>query len=155
MPINFSGSSTFSGPAFAAYGNAPTTFPDSTWTKVNFDTKFFDTNNNFSTANSRFTPTVPGYYQLNSSAQLSLTAASPTGTTIFGLYRNGVEFQRGSRIPNNTGAAGVTFSTIVSANGSSDYFEMWLIQGSGGGAITESSGVNVDPQFSASYIRSL
>lgn len=155
MPINFSGSSTFSGPAFAAYGNAPTTFPNSTWTKVNFDTKFFDTNNNFSTANSRFTPTVPGYYQLNSSAQLELSAASPTGTTIFGLYMNGVQFQRGARIPNSVGATGVTFSTIVSANGSSDYFEMWIIQGSGGGAITESSGVNVDPQFSASYIRSL
>jgi len=59
MPINFSGSSTFSGPAFAVYGNTATTFPDSIWTKVIFDTKFFDTNTNFSTVSSRFTPTIP------------------------------------------------------------------------------------------------
>lgn len=155
MPINFAGSSTFYGPAFAAYGSSPTTFPNNTWTKITFGTVYFNINNNFSTANSRFTPTVPGYYQLNSTAQLSISATPSGGSSIFALYRNGVEFQRGSRIPNNTAGLGVTFTTMVSANGTTDFFEMFLIQGSGDNVITESSNPNVCPQFSGTFVRSL
>ena len=155
MPINFSGSSTFYGPAFAAYGSTPTTFPNGVWTKITFNTPYFNLNNNFSTLSSRFTPTVPGYYQLNSSVQLSISATPSGGSSIFALYRNGSEFQRGSRIPNNTAGIGVTFTSIVSANGTTDYFEMYLIQGSGDTVITESSTANVCPQFSGEYVRSL
>jgi len=155
MPIYFSGFNTFNGPAFAAYGGTPTTFPNSTWTKVNFNITYFNTNNNFSTLSSRFTPTVPGYYQLNSSIQLSISAAPSVGTSIFALYRNGVEFQRGSRLVNSTSGLGLTFSSIVSANGTTDFYEMFLIQGSGDTVITESSSPNVSPQFNGSYIRSL
>jgi len=155
MPITFSGSSTFYGPAFAAFGSTPTTFPNNTWTKINFGTTYFNINNNFSTLSSRFTPTVPGYYQLNSSAQLSISAIPSGGSSIFALYRNGTEFQRGSRIPNDTAGIGVTFTTVVSANGTTDFFEMFLIQGSGDTVITESGSANVCPQFSGEFIRGL
>ena len=155
MPITFSGSSTFYGPAFAAFGSTPTTFPNNTWTKINFGTTYFNINNNFSTLSSRFTPTVPGYYQLNSSAQLSISATPSGGSSIFALYRNGTEFQRGSRIPNDTAGIGVTFTTVVSANGTTDFFEMFLIQGSGDTVITESGSTNVCPQFSGEFIRGL
>jgi len=155
MPITFSGSSQFYGPSFGVYGSTPTTFPDGVWTKINFNTAYFNINTNFSTASSRFTPTVPGYYQLNSSAQLSISATPSGGSSIFALYRNGVEFQRVSRLPNNTAGIGITFTSIVSANGTTDFFEMYLIQGSGDTVITESSTANVCPQFSGEFVRSL
>lgn len=155
MPITFSGFNTIVGSSFAAFGNTPTTIPNNAWTKINFDTVYFNVNNNFSTSTSRFTPTIPGYYQLNSSVQLSLSAVPSGGTSIFALYKNGVEFQRGARLPNSTAGLGVTFSSIVSADGSNDFYEMFLIQGSGDTVITESGTANVCPQFNGSFIRSL
>jgi len=53
-----------SAPTFFAYKSTNQNATAGTDTKVTFDTEVFDTNNNF--ASNRFTPTVAGYYQLNS-----------------------------------------------------------------------------------------
>ena len=53
------------GPAFSAYQSTQQTgISSATFTKVNFQTEEFDTNSNF--ASSTFTPTIAGYYQINS-----------------------------------------------------------------------------------------
>ena len=54
-------------PAFSVYlSSNQTGVTNSTSTKIQFNTKVFDTNSNFdSSTNYRFTPTVAGYYQLN------------------------------------------------------------------------------------------
>jgi len=66
-----------SGPAFSVYqGVQQTGIPSTTATNVTFDTKIFDTNTNFSTATSRFTPTVAGYYFVSFGASMPYAAAN-------------------------------------------------------------------------------
>ena len=111
-------------PAFSAYQSSAQTTTAATYTKVQFQTKEFDTNNNFdSTTNYRFTPTIAGYYQLtggiNGSGQ----------TTFFQvvLYKNGSAFKFFA----NTSAvnAGIYGTALIYANGSTDYFELYAYSG--------------------------
>jgi hypothetical protein len=120
------------GPAFSAYANSSTqTITSGSQQKVLFQTEEFDTNSNF--ANSTFTPTVAGYYQLN--AEVRLDGASGTGEMMIVIWKNGSEHKRGTnqsgtQIASNFWAMQV--SSIVYANGSTDYFEIYVQQGSGG-----------------------
>lgn len=119
------------GPAFSAYAAAVLqTITSGSQQKVLFQTEEFDTNNNF--ANSRFTPTVAGYYQLN--AEVRLDGTSGTGEMMIVIWKNGSEYKRGTnqsgtQIASNFWAMQV--SSLVYANGSSDYFEIYVQQGSG------------------------
>ena len=120
------------GPAFSAYANATLqTITSGSQQKVLFQTEEFDTNSNF--ANSRFTPTVAGYYQLN--AEVRLDGISGTGEMMIVIWKNGSEYKRGinqsgTQIASNFWAMQV--SSLVYANGSTDYFEIYVQQGSGG-----------------------
>lgn len=126
-----SGKQAVNGPAFSAYANATSqTITSGSQQKVLFQTEEFDTNNNF--ASSRFTPTVEGYYQLN--AEVRLDGASGTGEMMIILWKNGAEYKRGTnqsgvQIASNFWAMQV--STVVYANGTTDYFEIYVQQGSG------------------------
>lgn len=117
------------GPAFSASRTgSDQTISAGTWTKVQFNTETFDTNNNFdSTTNYRFTPTVAGYYQLNSIILLG-------GSGINGyiqLYKNGSGYQYGNSTPTGGGASGqlLQVSAVAYANGTSDYFEIYGFSG--------------------------
>ena len=122
---------TVNGPAFSAYANATLqTITSGSQQKVLFQTEEFDTNSNF--ASSRFTPTVEGYYQLNS--EVRLDGATGTGEIMIVLWRNGAEYKRGTnqsgtQIASNFWAMQV--SSLVYANGSTDYFEIYVQQTSG------------------------
>lgn len=126
------GAQTTNGPAFAAYASAVLqTITSGSQQKVLFQTEEYDTNSNY--ANSRFTPTVAGYYQLN--AEVRLDGASGTGEMMIILYKNGGEYKRGTnqsgtQIASNFWAMQV--SSVVYANGTGDYFEIYVQQGSGG-----------------------
>ena len=126
------GAQTTNGPAFSAYAAAILqTIPNDTQTKVLFQTEEYNTNNCY--ANSRFTPNVAGYYQLN--AEVRLDGASGTGEMMIILYKNGAEYkrgtnQRGTQIAANFWAMQV--SSVAYANGTGDYFEIYVQQGSGG-----------------------
>ena len=112
------------GPAFSAYANATQSVPTGVFTKMVFGVAEFDTNNNYSAANSRFTPTVPGYYQINS------TLYNPNATALASIYKNGVEYKRGAQA---TGAS-LTLSAVsalVPMNGTTDYLEIYTYQTSG------------------------
>lgn len=130
--IFINGAQTTNGPAFSAYAAAILqTIPNDAQTKVLFQTEEFDTNSNY--ANSRFTPTVAGYYQLN--AEVRLDGSSGTGEMMIILYKNGAEYkrgtnQRGTQIASNFWAMQV--SSVAYANGTGDYFEIYVQQGSGG-----------------------
>lgn len=131
-PFSISGKQAVNGPAFSAYANATLqTITSGSQQKVLFQTEEFDTNSNF--ASSRFTPTVEGYYQLN--AEVRLDGASGTGEMMIILYKNGSEYKRGTnqsgtQIASNFWAMQV--SSVVYANGTGDYFEIYVQQGSGG-----------------------
>jgi hypothetical protein len=128
-PILVSGKQAVNGPAFRAYVDSGQTISTDSQQKVTFGGETFDTNSNFSS--SRFTPTVEGYYQLNATVRLS--GNSGTGECMIILYKNGGEYARGT---NESGTEqGQNFwsmqvSDIAYANGSTDYFEIYIQQGS-------------------------
>jgi hypothetical protein len=110
------------GPAFSAYQSSAQTLSALTNTKITFGTEEFDTNSNF--ASSRFTPTVAGYYQINSGVSFGPSLGQVS------IYKNGSEYKRGTQ----TGASGVGFTvfSVVYFNGSSDYVEIYANSTTGG-----------------------
>jgi hypothetical protein len=111
------------GPAFSAYKSSAQTPTSATFTKVTFETEEWDTNSNF--ASSRFTPTVAGYYQINSVVNYSLNA----NTCLISIYKNGSEYKRGVQVSiGSQGSAAVNVSGGVYLNGSTDYVEIYIYQ---------------------------
>ena len=114
---------TGAGPAFSYYLGGSQSISSSTFTKVQLNTKIFDTNNCFDpVTNYRFTPTVAGYYQIN--ATLYLQGSSLT-EVIVAIYKNGSIYARGSDIPGSLTNPNITFTEIIQMNGSTDYLELW------------------------------
>lgn len=116
-------------PAFRAYkGIVDQSLTSSTWTKVTYDTVSFDTNSDFSTSTSRFTPTVAGYYQIN--VTLSTEGASGLTRFISEIYKNGSSYARFSDLEVSSGTIGRDHSgsEIVYFNGSTDYIEVYSFQ---------------------------
>jgi hypothetical protein len=134
-------------PAFSAYNSGYQTIATATWTKINCDTENFDTNSNF--ASSRFTPTVAGYYQFNATI---LGSASATGFIGGSIYKNGSKAWTGNFIPNSSQGPTTSFSGLLAANGSTDYFELYFYQNSGSN-MTAGTGDSTYG-FSGSMIRS-
>jgi hypothetical protein len=119
-------------PAFSAYQATQQTGISATvTTKITFDTKIFDTNNNFTS--SRFTATIPGYYEI--SAGVGLQNASSTAYGQLTIYKNGAALINGAASVGITGAlypqsSGVT-TVYLSVN---DYVEIYFYC-SGGGTV--------------------
>jgi hypothetical protein len=114
------------GPAFAAYQSAAQSFPNGVSTKVTLNAEEFDTASAFdSTTNSRFQPTVPGYYQFSGGFAISTTATA----VIAFLYKNGGEVRRGTQI--NANASNSHVSGLLYMNGSTDYVELFGYQAGG------------------------
>jgi hypothetical protein len=129
------------GPAFSAVSTATTTIPTDIQTKINFQLEEYDTNNNF--ASSRFTPTVAGYYQLNATVRLDGT--SGTGEMMIVIWKNGSEYKRGTNqrgVQIATDFWSMQVSTTVYANGTGDYFEVYVQHG-GGSNRTVTIGSNI------------
>jgi hypothetical protein len=121
-------------PTFSAYPDTSVTqtIPAGlTQTKVLFQNEEWDNNNNF--ANSRFTPTVAGYYQLNAVVRMN----GPVGTseTMIVLWKNGQEYHRGwnAQSSNDPGTSwfAMQVSALAYANGTGDYFEVAVQHGYG------------------------
>lgn len=111
-------------PAFGAYQSTLQALTAATYTKLQFQTEEFDTDNCFDNAtNYRFTPTVAGYYQFN--AAMALSGASSEGYIV--LYKNGSSFKAGNDVGGTS--YGVTVSAIIYCNGSSDYVEVYGYSG--------------------------
>jgi hypothetical protein len=135
------------GPAFAVYlNNSQGSLTNTTDTKVVFDTKEFDTNNCISSG--RFTPTVPGYYQLNYGVRVDGTVTR----IICSLFKNGSLYRHGNDV---AGSAPVTLtgSSLVYANGTTDYYEVY-VYGSGSGMSVSSTGTT-NIFFNGSFVRGI
>lgn len=122
---NVSGTAMVSGnmPAFSAYKSGNQSFSGSTWTKGTFTLEEYDTNSNFDTTNSRFLPTVAGYYQISCNGYLN--AASDA---YMQLYKNGTGLS--PAFYTNAGFSftffHLTLSNLIYLNGSTDYLELWF-----------------------------
>ena len=115
-------------PAFEAYLSADQSVSDVTTTKVEFDTKAFDTDNCYdNTTNYRFTPTVAGKYFV-----YSIVTGRDLGNDLLRtdayIYKNGDDVIGGIIYP-NTNSPGNKFGTpvygTVDMNGSTDYLEIF------------------------------
>jgi len=135
------------GPAFSAYKSSTQALTSGTYTKVTWSSAVFDTSNNFSIANSRFTPTVPGYYQLSYSVNLNGNTAPNSAFT--GLYKNGSQFYNFPQVVATTVYA-VAGSGLVYANGTTDYFEVY-VQTSASNCSVYGDAVNT--WFNGSFVR--
>jgi hypothetical protein len=123
------------GPAFSAYQSSSQTLTTGTWTKISLQAEEFDTANCFdSTTNYRFTPNVAGYYQFNASVAVATSACN----VALQLWKNGSAFKYPFYI--NAAAGNVSsFSTLVYANGSTDYFEFYAYLSAGQALAAQSS----------------
>jgi hypothetical protein len=127
------------GPLIFVNSIAGTTVATAVAVKITLDGENIDTNNNF--ANSRFTPTVAGYYQINGYAN----TAGATLALIARIYKN-----NGAALAGNVANVGTYISTvsgIVYCNGSNDYVELFAEHAQG-------TNVTVFGQMSACLIRS-
>jgi hypothetical protein len=134
------------GPAFNAYQTTQQNPSANTWTKVNLQTEYFDTNSNF--ASSRFTPTVAGYYQINGTVGIE-----DYNNTFFlqcAVYKNGANFVRGASSKGDSNdLAACNVSTVVFLNGSTDYVELYYY-----GDSTNLYNQNQSTNFSGALVRS-
>ena len=111
-------------PAFSAYQSSGQSLGAGSTTKILFPTELFDTNNNF--ASSRFTPTVAGYYQLNVNIGI---AGGQSGQLLVSIYRNGSVYKY--LMDEYSSTYGLVGSCLVYANGSTDYFEVYVYTANG------------------------
>jgi len=126
--FEFGTPSSSAGPAFSAYPTSTQTFSGG-FTKLTFGTEEFDTASCYDTSNSRFTPNVEGYYQVN--GYWSLPSGTFTGNCCISIYKNGAEHRRG--VQPNASFYGIGVNALVYLNGSTDYIE---IHGYSGNSVT-------------------
>ena len=99
----------------------------------------FDPQSWFDTTTGRFTPTIPGYYQVNT----NVTAISSFGNTYAGIFKNGVLV--GSSVQAQSGTGNGTtaiYTTVVFMNGATDYLRLGAGT-QGGSGIAFNTGLNV------------
>lgn len=102
---------------------------NSALTKIPYATKDFDTNTNYDTTLSRFTPTVAGYYQV--SATVACSGAAAGGYFQALIYKNGTAWAC-STVSSAVGGYVAHVTALVYLNGSTDYVEVYASQSSGG-----------------------
>jgi hypothetical protein len=140
------------GPAFHYYLNgSDQSVTSGTAAKIAFNQKVFDTNNCYDgTTNYRFQPTVPGYYQLNTSCDYSDTTSGIT-RTVLSFYKNGSGYFHG--LDNNSNSIlTATTSCLMYLNGTTDYAEVYgFITGTGPKFTAGYAGIYT--WFSGAYVR--
>ncbi len=126
------------GPAFSAYFSGNPGLSANTQTKIAANTELFDTNSNYDTTNSRFTPTVAGYYLVTVMATLYTGTNQTSFSKKISIYKNGavykeVAFDGNFAYANNNHAMSVT--SLVNCNGTTDYIEGYVLIGVAGNLI--------------------
>jgi len=127
------------GPAFSAYMNNTQSLSVNTSTKLQYNTKEYDTSSFYDTSTYRFLPLIAGYYQINAAAQVG-------GSSTFIMYitKNGNSVKnQGASI---TGTNSSSVSATIYLNGTTDYIELYAYQSSAGS-------LNVNPGSQWSYFQ--
>src|SRR5210317_2314547 len=130
---DFTGTVTGAGgsntPTFRAKLNSNQTISNGTNTIITFPIEEFDVGSNYDTSNGKFTPTTAGKYFLYCKLKVEISG----GIVYMEFRKNGSNvhsnYQNVSSRP--SGDHTIQLSTIQSANGSSDYFEVNYYQGTG------------------------
>lgn len=138
-------------PAFSAYASTGQTLTNNTFTKIQINTKEFDTASCFdATTNYRFTPTVAGYYQVSGAVMFTANAIN---IRLSAIYKNGTIFKSGNTTSAPASDQPVTcVSSLIYLNGSTDYVELYALQDSGISLVTTPIS-NWSTYFQASMVR--
>lgn len=161
MPLTLNGTSGITtpaglvinnAPAFSAYQSSSQTISGGVATKITFTTEEFDTNSNYDTTTSRFTPTVAGYYQID--AAVSYQNATAGELMKAQIYKNGTSFKVGGLAASTaTQGACSPVSALISMNGSTDYVEVYIFA-SGLGGTTPTNATANSTYFQGVLVRS-
>lgn len=118
--------------SFRAYRASGQSIATVTTAKVQFSAEDFDTNGDYDpTTNFRFTPTIAGKYSLR--ARVRVGGASAAGKQFqLHVYKNGAAHRSIDKYSYDTNVFYLELSTEVTANGSTDYFEVYFYNGDTG-----------------------
>ena len=117
-------------PTFAGYSSTSQVISNGTFTKLQIDAEDFDTNSNYDIANYRFTPTVAGYYLFTGRVEVT---TNPSATDqLLGVYKNGSNHAYIGERTGNAATRGISGTVLIYANGTTDYFELYYYQATGG-----------------------
>jgi len=104
---------------FLTYRNAAQSTTATTAIKINFDTKLYDTNNNFdAVTNRRYTVPVSGFYWFYG------RTSAITARLFLQLFKNGTVYARGGD-SSGSGINGVTLGILMQCT-AGDYFELFV-----------------------------
>lgn len=135
-------------PAFKAYLTTQQDFTNTVNTKVTFQTELYDTNSCYDNAtNYRFTPTSSGKYFFT--AKLRFETGSASNNAQLRIVKNGNSSDAAPPNAVYTNAYNLAYAYMVvsgafEANGTTDYFEVFAYQDTGGT-------VGVSGTFGASF----
>jgi hypothetical protein len=125
------------GPAFSAYLNTTQSVANTVFTKLQAGVEEFDTNSNYdNVTNYRFTPTVPGYYQIN--GQIYFGTSSSITVALITIYKNGSRFKDGNYMQAPGPNMFATVNALIYLNGTTDYLELYGLP-TGTGSLTYSN----------------
>jgi hypothetical protein len=117
-------------PAFFAVSATNQSISHNTWTKLVFGTETLDSDSKF--ADSRFTPTVAGYYQLTLGTYIPNVDSAEIAQISF--YKNGSDYQYGKHYHQGNDADGDRFlsTTAFFYLDADDYVEGYVYHNEGG-----------------------
>lgn len=115
------------GPSFRASGSGQS-MTGGTGIKLQCSTEDWDTNNNYDNAtNYRFTPTVAGYYLVQSYVRFS--DYTSTQATIAYIYKNGTTYNYDYRVVPSGFTNSAQITDLIYMNGTTDYLEAYGLAG--------------------------
>jgi len=115
-------------PAFEAYLSSTQSLSDASFTKIQFDTEIFDTDNCYdNSTNYRFTPTVAGKYLVYGKIRLQSGADTQLKTSSVAIYKNGSAYSKSQALFWNSYIRmhSPTTAYVIDMNGTSDYLELF------------------------------
>ena len=119
-------------PAFQAYRSGNFSVANSTYTKMEYNSEIYDTDSCYDTSTFKFTPTTAGKYFLY--AQVQSQDTPDINDNFISIRKNGTDiaFNNTPHLHYHTKAV----SGIAVANGTSDYFEVFVFNNTGGSSFT-------------------
>jgi len=136
----FGGTNT---PNFLIFRSGNQSISNTTNTKVQFDSETYDTANAYdNSSNYRFTPQTAGKYHLYSNVYLANGSSATMQEYTITMFKNGSGIVR-THLDHRTSGVGyqqcLPIAVVAEANGSSDYFEVFIYGNWGGGSLNVTS----------------
>lgn len=156
VPVDITGGGgggTAGGPAFEAdtFGD-DVVIPTGAETKVAFDREIFDTDGDYDTTLFRFTPSKAGRYFIHACVAYNTSLGAGTLHRVQ-INKNGSSIRFGPLESSVNARGGAVVSSIVEANGTTDFFEVFVLQTKGSDATI--TGASKDTYFYGYFIQDL